>query len=328
MEVSIKHSTKLLEQANHIVLTTHIHPDGDAMGSLLALYAYLLAQGKCVKMLLDDEVPRSFKYLADWDKIESPQAVHEADLLVILDASDLERIGKVKEVVKAPILNIDHHVSNLKFADYWHIDSQAAATGEIIYQLLIEVNAVITSSIAAALFTAIATDCGFFRYANTSARTLKIASELVALGAKPHMISEALDTKPRAVIEILPKVLETLEVIDCGTNGQIAMLTLNQEILANFRDDTEGFINYPRNIEGVEIAIMFKEAGESSVRVSLRSKSVDVSELALAFGGGGHARAAGCTITEPLCRAKTLIIDAAKRQMAKTAGVNHAKRDN
>ncbi|MBP2635862.1 MAG: nrnA [Firmicutes bacterium] len=329
MEVSIKHSAKLLEQANHIVLTTHIHPDGDAMGSLLALYAYLLAQGKCVKMLLDDEVPRSFKFLVDWDKIEGPQdMVHEVDLLVILDASDLERIGKVKEVVKAPMLNIDHHVSNLKFADYWYIDSQAAATGELIYQLLIEVDAVITGNMAAALFTAIATDCGFFRYANTSAQTLKIASELVTLGAKPHMISESLDTKPRAVIEILPKVLETLEVIDCGANGQIAMLTLSQDILANFKDETEGFINYPRNIEGVEIAIMFKETGERSIRVSLRSKSVDVSALALAFGGGGHARAAGCTITEPLSKAKALIIDAAKRQMAKTAGVNHAQRDN
>ena len=329
MEVSINHSAKLLGQANYIVLTTHIHPDGDAMGSLLALYAYLRAQGKCVKMLLDDEVPRSFKFLADWDKIESPQArVHEADLLVILDASDLERIGKVKDVVKAPILNIDHHISNLKFADYWHIDSQAAATGELIYRLLTEVDATITGSIATALFTAIATDCGFFRYANTSAQTLKIASELVGLGAKPHVISEYLDTKPRAVIEILPKVLETLEVIDCGVNGQIAMLTLNQEILANFRDDTEGFINYPRNIEGVEIAIMFKETDESNTRVSLRSKSVDVSQLALAFGGGGHARAAGCTITESLSKAKTLIIDAAKQQMAKTAGVNHAKRDN
>ncbi len=329
MEVSIKHSAKLLSQANHIILTAHIHPDGDALGSLLALYAYLSAQGKSVKMLLDDEVPRAFKFLTNWDKIEiPPSAMTEADLLVILDSSDLERIGKVKDVVKAPILNLDHHISNLKFADYWHIDSHAAATGELIFLLLKEVGAAITSDMAAALFTAIATDCGFFRYANTSVQTLKFASELVALGAKPHIISENLDTKPRAVIEVLPKVLETLEVIDCGSNGQIALLTLSQEILANFKDDTEGFINYPRNIEGVEIAIMFKEADNQSVRVSLRSKSVDVSQLALAFGGGGHARAAGCTVTEPLDKAKHLIIDAAKQQLVKEAGVNYAKWDN
>ncbi|WP_094607564.1 Bifunctional oligoribonuclease and PAP phosphatase NrnA [Sporomusa silvacetica DSM 10669] len=329
MEVSIKHSAKLLSQANHIVLTAHIHPDGDALGSVLALYAYLSAQGKNVKMLLDDEVPRAFRFLADWKKIEQPQSVMTGiDLLVVLDSSDLERIGKVKDVVTAPILNIDHHISNLKFAEYWYIDSQVAATGELIFKLLKEMNAAITSSMATALFMAIATDCGFFRYANTSAETLKLASELVALGAEPHTISEHLDVKPLSVIKVLPKVLETLEIIECSQNGKIAALTLSQEILADFKDDTEGFINYPRNIEGVEIAIMFKEADTHSVRVSLRSKMVDVSQLALAFGGGGHARAAGCTVTETLGRAKTLIIDAAKQLLVKGLGVNDAKRDN
>lgn len=329
MEVSIKHSAKLLSQANHIVLTAHVHPDGDALGSLLALYACLSVQGKQVKILLDDEVPRAFKFLTNWDKIEKPRNVMTGvDLLVVLDSSDLERTGKVKDVVSAPILNIDHHISNLKFADYWYIDSQVAATGELIFKLLKEMNTTITSSMASALFAAIATDCGFFRYANTSAETLKIASELVALGAKPHSISEYLDTKPLAVIKILPKVLDTLEIFDCGQYGQIAALTLNQEILADFKDDTEGFINYPRNIEGVEIAIMFKEADAHSVRVSLRSRMTDVSQLALAFGGGGHARAAGCTVSEPLDKAKNLVIDAAREQLTKGLGVNNAQRDN
>ncbi|HWR43116.1 bifunctional oligoribonuclease/PAP phosphatase NrnA [Sporomusa sp.] len=317
MEVSIAHSAKLLNEANNIVLTAHIHPDGDALGSLLALNAYLSAKGKQVRMLLDDEIPRTFKFLSDWEKIEKPDSSEsEADLLVVLDSSDLERIGKVRNAVKAPVLNLDHHISNLKFADFWYVDSQAAATGEIIFKLLKEVDANITASMATALFTAIATDCGFFRFANTSTETLKYASELVSLGAKPHIISEHLDTKPLAVIEILPKVLETLEIVDCGQGGQIAALTLRQEILANLREDTEGFINYPRNIEGVEIAIMFKEA-DNGIRVSLRSKTVDVSKIALAFGGGGHARAAGCTVTEPLNRAKRLIIEASKKQLAK-----------
>jgi phosphoesterase RecJ-like protein len=329
MEVSIEHSVKLLSQANNIILTAHIHPDGDALGSMLALYAYLSSQGKNVKMLLDDDVPRGFRFLAGWEQIEKPETLlKDIDLLVVLDSSDLERIGTVKDIIKAPILNIDHHISNLKFAEYWYIDSQVAATGELIVRLLRAANAEITSSMAAALFTAIATDCGFFRYANTSAETLKLASELVALGAKPHIISESLDTKPRAVIEVLPKVLETLEIIDCGKQGQIASLTLSQEILADFKDDTEGFINYPRNIEGVEIAIMFKETDKHSVRVSLRSKTADVSELALSFGGGGHARAAGCTVTEPLAKAKNLVINAVKQQLAKNLGANDAKRDN
>ncbi|MDF2572491.1 MAG: nrnA [Sporomusa sp.] len=315
MEVSIKHSAKLLNDATNIVLTAHIHPDGDALGSLLALNAYLAAQGKQVRMLLDDEIPRAFRFLSDWEKIEKPDSLElQADLLVVLDSSDLERIGKVRDAVKAPILNLDHHISNLKFADYWYIDSQAAATGEIIVKLLKEMDATITPSMATALFTAIATDCGFFRFANTSAETLIFASEMVSLGAKPHIISENLDTKPLAVIQVLPKVLETLEIIDCGHGGQIASLTLKQELLSNFRDDTEGFINYPRNIEGVEIAIMFKEA-DNNIRVSLRSKTADVSQIALAFGGGGHARAAGCTISEPLNKAKKLVIETAKKHI-------------
>lgn len=317
MEVSIAYSAKLLKEANKIVLTAHVHPDGDALGSLLALNAYLAGQGKQVTMLLDDEIPRAFKFLSDWEKVRKPDGSEiQADLLVVLDSSDLERIGKVRDAVKAPILNLDHHISNLKFADYWYIDSQAAATGEIIVKLFKEVDANISPGMATALFTAIATDCGFFRFANTSAETLIYAAELVAAGAKPHIISEHLDTKPRAVIEVLPKVLETLEIVDCGQSGQIATLTLRQEILANLRDETEGFINYPRNIEGVEIAIMFKEA-ENNIRVSLRSKTADVSQIALAFGGGGHARAAGCTVTEPLNLAKSLIVEAAKKQLSK-----------
>ena len=317
MEVSIADSATLLNKANNIILTAHIHPDGDALGSLFALYSFLSAQGKQVRILLDDEVPRAFYFLHGWEKVEKPEGiVHTADLLVVLDASDLERIGKVSEVIKAPILNLDHHISNVKFADYWYIDSQAAATGEIIFKIFKEVNANITPSMAEALFTAIATDCGFFRYANTSAQTLKIAAELVELGAQPHVISERLETKPRAVIEMLPKVLETLEIIDCGDAGNIATIVLNYDAITKLKDDTEGFINYPRNIDGVEIAIMFKEADDNSVRVSLRSKTADVSKLALSFGGGGHARAAGCTVAEPLDRAKTLVVEAARKQLA------------
>lgn len=312
MEVSIAQSAKLLDGASNIVLTTHIHPDGDALGSLLALYHFLAAQGKKVRMVLDDEIPQAFKFLKAWEKIEKPgDTLQPADLLVVLDASDLERIGEVKSAVKAPILNLDHHISNVKFAEYWYIDSQAAATGEIIFKLFKEYAGKITADMAEALFTAIATDCGFFRYANTSAQTLRFAAELVDLGAKPHVISEYLDTKPRLVIEMLPKVIGTLEITGSNHSGQIASIVLTRDVVAKLKDDTDGFINYPRNIDGVELAIMFKEVDESCVRVSLRSKNVDVSKLALAFGGGGHARAAGCTVNEPLIQAKKVIISAA-----------------
>ncbi|WP_371371213.1 bifunctional oligoribonuclease/PAP phosphatase NrnA [Sporomusa aerivorans] len=318
MEVSIAQSAKLLDGASRIVLTTHVHPDGDALGSLLALYSFLILEGKNVRMILDDEVPRAFKFLEGWEKIEKPGTLVETvDLLVVLDASDAERIGEVKKAIKAPILNLDHHISNVKFADYWFVDSQAAATGEIIFKLFKTVKAKVTDKMAEALFTAIATDCGFFRYANTSAQTLSFAAELVELGAKPQLISEQLDTKPRIVMEMLPRVIETLEILEFGQSGNIASIVLEREVIAALKDDTDGFINYPRNIDGVEIAIMFKEVDANCVRVSLRSRTVDVSKLALSFGGGGHARAAGCTVNEPLANAKAVIFKAAREYMAK-----------
>ena len=293
MDFSLEQTAKLLQSSNTIVLTVHVQPDGDCLGSMLALNHYLVSIGKKVRMVLDDDVPALLKFLPGHEAILKPTTkVMSADLLIVLDASDIERIGKVKEHVKAPILNIDHHISNTKFADYWYIDKRSAATGEIIFQLLNLLKANITADIAICLYTAIATDCGFFRYANTSVQTMRYAADLMECGAKPYIISEYLETKPMEGILTLAKVLETLEL---HHNGKIATITILPDILSNL-DSTEGFINYPRVIEGVEIAIMFKVMSAGMIRISFRSKTVDVSKLALAFGGGGHARAAGCAI--------------------------------
>ncbi|HEY3424531.1 MAG TPA: bifunctional oligoribonuclease/PAP phosphatase NrnA [Negativicutes bacterium] len=311
MEVSLEQTVKLLEDSNNIVITAHIHPDGDSLGSMLALNQYLLSIGKNVKMLLDDEIPPVYHFLPGNQDIIRPDSPVYADLLIVLDASDVERIAEVKNCVDAPILNIDHHISNTKFAKYWYIDSKSAATGEIILQLLKMMNAIVTLDIAICLYTAIATDCGFFRYANTSANTLRSCATLMECGVQPHVIAEYLETKPLASIMTLTKVLETLEIYH---QGQIAIITVMQDIL-DTTENTEGFINYPRNIEGVEIAIMFKCVSENAVRVSFRSKAVDVSQIALAFGGGGHVRAAGCTVVGRFVEAKGRVIQAAIKHL-------------
>lgn len=305
MEVSLEGAIRLLAQSTRIVITGHIHPDGDCLGSMLALYEHLNNKGKQVQLLLDSDVPSLYNFLPGSDGIYRPgNKTIAADLLVVLDASDAERISNVKAVVEAKILNIDHHKSNTKFADYWFIDTRAAATGEIILELLHLDNAVISPTIAMNLYTAIVTDCGFFRYANTTSTTLRHAAELMDLGAKPNLISEFLETRPLASLVTLQKVLETLEVHD---NGKIAMITISQEIHDNAEENTEGLINYPRNIEGIEIAMMFTIVDEHTTRVSFRSRNIDVSLLALSFGGGGHARAAGCTVSEAYAVAKKLI---------------------
>ncbi len=307
MEISLERAIELINQADNLVITGHIHPDGDCLGSILALYEHLTSAGKTVDILLADDVPASYVFLPDSHNIRRPgSAPIHADLLVVLDASDAERIAAVKSVVDAKILNIDHHISNTRFADYWYIDSQAAATGEIILQLLRKVQAVITADMAVNLYTAIATDCGFFRYANTSPDTLRAAAELMEAGAQPHIISEYLETKPLDSIVTLTKVLETLEI---HQEGKIAAITITPDIADS--DNTEGLINYPRNIEGVEIAILFKAADANTTRVSFRSRNVDVSRLALSFGGGGHIRAAGCTVYGGLREAKNKVLAAA-----------------
>jgi len=316
MDFSLEQTAKLLQRSNTIILTAHIQPDGDCLGSMLALNHYLVSIGKNVRMVLDDDVPALFNFLPGHQAIQKPTTkVISADLLIVLDASDIVRIGKVKEHIEAPILNIDHHVSNTKFADYWYIDKRAAATGEIIFQLLNMLKVNITAAMATCLYTAIATDCGFFRYANTSVQTMRYAADLMERGAEPHVISEAMETKPLESILTLGKVLETLELYH---NGKIATITVLPDTLSNL-DSTEGFINYPRIIEGVDIAIMFKVMSEGMIRISFRSKTADVSKLALAFGGGGHVRAAGCAIMGRIDDVTKEVLTATIKQLTEVA---------
>ena len=316
MDFSLEQIAKLLQNSSTIILTAHVQPDGDCLGSMLALNHYLISIGKNVRMMLDDDLPALFKFLPGHHAILQPTTkVISADLLIVLDASDIKRIGKVREHVEAPILNIDHHASNTKFADYWYIDKRSAATGEIIFQLLTMLKVKITADIATCLYTAIATDCGFFRYANTSVQTMRYAANLMECGAEPYVISEYMETKPLESILTLSKVLETLELYH---NGKIATITVLPDTLSTL-DSTEGFINYPRVIEGVEIAIMFKVMREGVIRISFRSKTADVSKLALAFGGGGHARAAGCAIMGRIDDVTTKVLDVAINQLTEVA---------
>ncbi|HWQ60697.1 MAG TPA: bifunctional oligoribonuclease/PAP phosphatase NrnA [Negativicutes bacterium] len=316
MEISLRRAARMIFEAERIVLTGHIHPDGDSLGSMLALYAPLAKQGKQVTLLLDDEVPAVYGFLPGAEFIRRPDGPIEADLLVVLDASDADRISGVDEAVeRTKMLNIDHHISNTMFADYWYIDSQAAATGEIVLDLLHLMKIPVTADMAVNLYTAIATDCGFFRYANATATTLRHAADLVDRGAEPHIISEQLETKPLASIMTLRCVLDSLEVY---AGGRIATITVDADNGENAAESTEGYINYPRNIEGVEIAIMFKPVDDTATRVSFRSRRSDVSRLALAFGGGGHARASGCTVGSGLKAAKKEVLKAAEQLLAES----------
>lgn len=290
------------------LLTVHIHPDGDAIGAMLGLYWLLKSRGIEPTMVVDDSVPAVFQNLLGADLIRpfSPEKT-DADLLVVLDASDEGRIGRVREMLDpaVKVLNIDHHVSNMGFSDWRWLDVGAAATAEMVTRLAEHWQyGYETVGVAEALYTGIATDCGFFRYANTTPQTMRLAARLVEAGVEPNVVSDRIETQPVAMLNVLATVLSSLEL---HKGGRLAMISIPLEQY-DPEIDSDSFIRYPRYIEGVEVAVMLKGVAEHTTRVSMRSRELDVSKVALHFGGGGHKRAAGCTIPLPLNDARSAIV--------------------
>ena len=306
-EISLQETGKLLLDAKKIVLCTHVSPDGDTLGSSLGLAQCLQKLGNEVIVYCDDLVNKSFSFIPGIELLQRPDANNsvEADLLVVIDASSFDRIGMVGEVVKyKQLLNIDHHISNTHFADFVYLDSKAAATGEIMCELLQEMAWPIDHNIAECFYIAISTDCGSFRYANTTPKTMRAGAWLLEQGVRPNEISDKLDMKSRLTVEMLAKVLPSLTF---EADGKIAYLTITND-LYNKDANTDSFVNYPRYIDGVEVASMFKAVEPKVTRVSMRSSNVDVAQVALSFGGGGHIRAAGCTIYAPVEEAREQLL--------------------
>ena len=299
----------LLLAQDKLVLCPHVSPDGDALGSTLALKMALEKAGKKVTVMVDDDVPKAFGFLPQIDCFVKPadDEVLEADLLVVLDASSLDRIGKVAQAVKAKaVANIDHHISNTQFADYLYLNTEAAATAEILCNLVEKLGITPDKDLATCLYTGIYTDCGSFRYANTTPGTMRAAAKLLEYGARPNEISDALGTNTRANIEMLGKVLQTLAFYN---DGKISTLEINSD-LYDKDVNTDNFISFARYIEGVDVAVLFKAVEPAVTRVSMRSQDTDVAAIALSFGGGGHVRAAGCTVELPLEQAKAKVLEA------------------
>jgi bifunctional oligoribonuclease and PAP phosphatase NrnA len=311
MQITLIETIERLEQAKNIVITAHVNPDGDAIGSSLALRHYLVSIGKTVRLLLDDDISADFSFLPGHELFEKPQGNGiDADLLIVLDTS-IDRIGMVRECVHAPILNIDHHISNDAVADYLYLDAGKAATGEIIFALLQKMQAKLTFETSVCMYTAIATDCGFFRYSNTTAFTMEAGAELLRFGVKPNEISEALEKRPWLTVKGKAAALQTTEFFP---DKKIAIAIVTKEVLDECAS-TGGLIDEIRVIDGVDIAVVVKYVEDGISRVSMRSKYTDVSAVALTFEGGGHIRAAGCTIKAPLLEAKQLILHALKDHM-------------
>ena len=308
-KINLLETGNMLLAAQKIVLCCHVSPDGDTLGSALGLARLLEQKGKEVTVFVDDDINKSLSFIPGINKVQKPVAgvIVEADLFVVVDASSFDRVGICNEVVKAPVLlNIDHHISNTEFADYLYLDAEAAAAGEIMCDLFEAMGWEYDEAIAVDFYTAITTDCGSFRYSNTTSKTMQRAAKLLDYGVKPNEISDMLDIRSRKTTELLAKVLPSLTF---DYEGKVAHITITND-LYDKEAQTDSFVSYPRYTEGVEVAVMFKAVEPEVTRVSMRSSNVDVASVALSFGGGGHLRAAGCTIYAPVEEAKAQLLAA------------------
>ncbi len=290
-----------IQKHQRFIITTHVEPDGDAVGSALSLYHALQALGKDAVVCLADSVPPMYGFLpGSQDVRREIPPTFAPECLVVLDCSDLERAGDIVSWIdwnRTVVINLDHHGSNTRFG-HLNVVEESAATGELVYLLIQELGIPLSREMGMGIYTAILTDTGGFRYRNTTRRSLMIAGEIVGLGVNPGEIAERVyERYPLERFRVLGKALRNLRV-SCG--GRVADFYVKRNM---FQGDgfspsmVEGFVNYPREIDGVLVSVFFREKGENQFRVSLRSKGeTDVAMVAQGFGGGGHRNAAGCLV--------------------------------
>ncbi len=320
MKNNIDSIIKYLKGSNDdFIVTSHISPDGDNIGSTLSMYYALNKLGKNVYYVLDDNPPQNLKFLVENVKILKSEEINlENYNIVALDCGDKNRICLSKELVDnaKSIICIDHHASNDHYGDFNYIDTEASSTCELVYNLLLEYEKnenknIIDENIATYLYTGLSTDTGNFVYSNTHPSSFEMAKELLLKGAKKDIIIEKVfQSNPYNYYKLLGEALNTLDIVD----GKVASIMINKDMLKRnviSFNDVDGITPYTRDIEGVEVGILLKEKKENEVKVSLRSKRyIDVSKIAQSFGGGGHIRAAGCTIYSSIEDAKRQIVDA------------------
>ncbi|MEO8479650.1 MAG: bifunctional oligoribonuclease/PAP phosphatase NrnA [Gemmatimonadota bacterium] len=317
----------LFVPGSRVCLTTHVNPDGDGLGSEVALAHLLQAQGLTVSICNPSPTPDRFAFLfTDLPGVDrSAKAVVElrrADVIVVLDISEISRLGGLAETVEArgvPVGCIDHHVGPGKLPDGPRlIDPTAAATGELIHRMATELDWPITTPVARALYVALVTDTGSFRFSNTTPTTLRTAAHLLECGANPEAVyRDVYASGPVGRPRLLAEVLQTLEY---DADAGLTWLTVPSGALERHgvdADDLDGAVEHARAIGGVRMALLFREISAGRIKVSFRSVgSVDVAALARTFGGGGHTKAAGAAIAGTMDEVQAAVLAAARTWLA------------
>ncbi len=308
-----------IQRGRRVLLFAHVYPDGDVLGSQLGLGLALRAEGRAVTFACAHPVPDPFHFLPGAADVQQWKVGrNEFDLVVTLDCPDPVRLGGLLEGARGPearVLNIDHHGDNRRYGDVNWVDTRAAATGEMVYDLLEAAGLPLSADVALNLYTAIVTDTGSFRYSNTTPKTFRVAARLVEAGVEPaHVATAVYETREPAGLRLLGQVLQGVET---DADGTVAWLVIDRA-QAGSPDlpEAEEFVNYPRSVRTAKVAVLFRELPDA-VKVSLRAKGeVNVARIAGRLGGGGHPNAAGVILPGSLAGAKAIVLGAIQEALA------------
>lgn len=306
-----------IRQNQLFLITAHVRLDGDALGSELALYHLLRSLGKDVVIYNQDRIPENYRFLPGSKEIVNTfDDPDRYDAAFVLDCSEMERVGeKAGEIAKVTrLLNIDHHISNEGFCHFSYIDPTASSTGELLYRLTTAMSVEISREMATNLYAAILTDSGGFRYSSTTKETLIAAGNLVGFGADPQWISEHIyESNPLVKMQLLGKALQTMRFDLDGRVGSMVVYQEDLHALGAKLEHTENFVDVPRTIQGVDVALFYSEMNDGLFKLSLRSKDrVNVEQVARVFGGGGHMNAAACRIEGDFAAVHQRVLDAVR----------------
>ncbi len=316
--IDLAAAARLIQEADRILFFLHVQPDGDSIGSTLAMVRALRQAGKEAIGVGVDPIPAIYRFLPGWDTLFVPweQVEGQWDLACFLDCGDMERVGAGLPVVKKArrTLNVDHHSTNTVYGEYNYLDFTAAAVGELAYKLIREMGLPIDQEIATCLYTSIVADTGGFRYESTAPGTHRITAELLEAGAQPYEVASAIfENESVARLALLSQALATLQV---DPSGKVAWMRVTRKMLEQTGasdEHVEGIVNYARAVSGVEVGLLFKETADGFIRVGFRSRRhVDVGKIAQQFGGGGHARASGCGLACSMEEAQQKVLDAVR----------------
>ncbi len=313
MENNFFELKEAIEKAENIVIFSHVNPDGDTLGSNLALNLMICKYfKKNVKSVYVGTLPEVYKYLPEYSSFCDAKTISSCDLAIAVDVASKDRLVYSQDLFNyAKIkVNIDHHKTNNGYADINIIEPYAACVGVILFKIFSAWNLSISKDTARCLYTSVMTDTGNFKYENTTYEVFKIAAELVKLGVSPlNEYRACYETKPQNMIQFQSFILSKSKFYN---KGKIALAEISQADMQKYKakdDFTEGIVEVLRTSQDVEIAGILKETKDGYTKVSLRSKKIDLTSIVTEFGGGGHTFAAGCTIKKPLVTAYNKLLE-------------------